>query len=75
MANTANAHTTKAHITAHHTAHVDSFARDHLDIPEITKRILSIDVAQYLEAGDYRLAIDFCGKVVRLDTGLIEGIG
>jgi 2-aminobenzoate-CoA ligase len=34
MANAANAQTTQAHITANHTAHVDSFARDHLPPPD-----------------------------------------
>jgi 2-aminobenzoate-CoA ligase len=34
MANAANAQITEAHITASHTAHVDSFARDHLPPPD-----------------------------------------
>src|ERR1700704_7203579 len=34
MANAAKAQITKAHITANHTAHVDSFARDHLPPPD-----------------------------------------
>jgi 2-aminobenzoate-CoA ligase len=34
MANAAKSQTTEAHITASHTAHVDSFARDHLPPPD-----------------------------------------
>jgi 2-aminobenzoate-CoA ligase len=34
MANAANAQITEAHITGTHTAHVDSFARDHLPPPD-----------------------------------------
>jgi 2-aminobenzoate-CoA ligase len=34
MANAAKSQTTEAHITARHTAHVDSFARDHLPPPD-----------------------------------------
>src|SRR3984893_13769343 len=50
------------------------FARSHLDIPQVAKRPLPVDVAQHMKAGDDGLAVDFFGKVVRLDARLIEWI-
>src|ERR1700704_723286 len=50
------------------------FARSHLDIPQAAKRPLPVDVAEHIKAGDDGLAVDFFGKVVRLDARLIEWV-
>src|ERR1700674_1893774 len=53
---------------------IPGFARSHLDIPQVAKRPLPVDVAEHMKAGDDGLAVDFLGKVVRLDARLIERI-
>ena len=50
-------------------------ARHHLDVPEAAEGFLPIDLAQDLQPGDDRLAVDLFGKIIRRDARLLERIG